>query len=123
MLKGSLQNAQAAVDKQVAEKKAQARKLEREAKQKNAELQQRARTRPFLVDSYNTGTYRANNLAKAQTLKKFVDVMKTSGVSERDIQNNHLSLADKEVLEEDKFVEAQKKMYGKTSKDERDQFY
>ena len=46
----------------------------------------------MLVDSYNTGTYRANNLQKAQMLKKFVDVMKKSGLSERDIQNNHLDL-------------------------------
>lgn len=78
----------------------------------------------MLVESYNTGTYRANNLAKAQTLKKFVDVMKQSGISERDIQNNHLSLEDKEVLEEDKFVQAQKKRYGKAdAADPRDQFY
>ena len=40
--------------------------------------------------------------------------MQNAGVSKRDIQNNHLSLDDKEVLEEEKFVAAQKKMYGKT---------
>ena len=106
MLKGSLKSAQEAVDKQVAEKKQNARKAEREAKQKREELLQKARQRPMLVDSYNTGTYRANNLAKAQTLKKFVDVMKKNGMSEREIQNNHLSLEDKEALEEDKFVQA-----------------
>ena len=39
----------------------------------------------MLVDSYNTGTYRANNLAKAQALKKFVNVMKNTGMSEREI--------------------------------------
>ena len=104
MLKGSLKSAQEAVDKSVAEKKQNARGQEREAKKKREELLQRARTRPMLVESYNTGTYRANNLAKAQTLKKFVDVMKNAGVSEKDIQNNHLSLEDKEVLEEEKFV-------------------
>jgi len=85
MLKSSLKNAKEAVDAQVAEKRRNARQLEREAKQKREELLQNARKRPMLVESYNTGTYRANNLAKAQTLKKFVDVMKQSGVSERDI--------------------------------------
>ncbi len=67
----------------------------------------------MLVDSYNTGTYRANNLAKAQTLKKFVQVCKDSGMTDKDIAANHLTLADKEALEEDKFYAAQKKMYGK----------
>ena len=85
MLKSSLKNAKEAVDAQVAEKRRNARQLEREAKQKREELLQNARKRPMLVESYNTGTYRANNLAKAQTLKKFVDVMKQSGVPERDI--------------------------------------
>ena len=67
----------------------------------------------MLVDSYNTGTYRANNLAKAQTLKKFVQVCKDSGMTDKDIAANHLTLADKEALEEEKFYAAQKKMYGK----------
>ena len=58
----------------------------------------------MLVESYNTGTYRANNLAKAQTLKKFVQVMKDNGMSEKEIANHHLTLGDKEALEEDKFV-------------------
>ena len=52
--------------------------------------------------------------------------MKKNGISEREIQNNHLSLEDKEALEEEKFVQAQKKMYGKTTDtgaDPRDQFY
>ena len=43
MLKGSLKSAQEAVDKQVAEKKADARKKEREAKQKREELLSKAR--------------------------------------------------------------------------------
>ena len=48
--------------------------------------------------------------------------MKNAGVSEKDIQNNHLSLDDKEVLEEEKLVQAQRKMYGKpdTATDPRD---
>lgn len=65
MLKGSLKSAQAAVDAQVADKRQTARKQEREAKMKREELLQKARQRPMLVESYNTGTYRANNLAKA----------------------------------------------------------
>ena len=39
--------------------------------------------------------------------------MKNAGLSDKQIAANHLSLEDKEVLEEDKFVELQKKRYGK----------
>ena len=83
------------------------------AKEDRANLLANARKRPTLVESYNTGTYRANNLAKAQTLKKFIGVMKESGMSDKEIANHHLSLDQKEALEEDKFVEMQKKRYGK----------
>ena len=92
------------------------RKKEIEAKENRDALLKRAATRPMLVESYNRGTYRANNLAKAQTLKNFVEVLKDSGVSDKEIAANHLSLADKAVLEEDKFVEAQAKKYGKKKK-------
>lgn len=72
MLKSTLTSAQEAIDKKVAEAKADARKREIEAKEKRNELLENARKRPMLVESYNTGTYRANNLAKAQTLKKYM---------------------------------------------------
>ena len=113
MLKPQLKNAQDGIDKKVKEAKSAMRKQEMDAKEKHQQLLQNARKRPMLVESYNTGTYRANNLAKAQTLKKFVQVMKDSGMSDKEIAANHLSLADKEALEEDKFVQAQKKRYGK----------
>ena len=71
----------------------------------------------MLVESYNTGTYRANNLAKAQTLKKFIGVMKESGMTQKQI-DAHLDLSDKEALEEQKFVDLQKKRYGKATGDE-----
>ena len=67
----------------------------------------------MLVESYNTGTHRANNLAKAQTLMKFVQVCKDSGMTEKDIVENQLSLEDREVYEEGKFYEMQKKRYQK----------
>lgn len=59
------------------------------------------RKRPMLVDSYNTGTYRSNNLAKAVALKKFVGVMKEAGMSDKEIAAHHLSHDAKEALEED----------------------
>lgn len=89
------------------------RKDEIEAKEHRERLLANARKRPTLVETYNTGTYRANNLAKAQTLKKFIGVMKEAGMTDKQINDNHLTLADKEALEEEKFVEMKKKMYGK----------
>ncbi len=67
----------------------------------------------MLIDSWNTGTYRANNLAKAQTLKKYIKTLEDAGMSQKEIEKHHLSLEDKEALEEDKFVELQKKRHGK----------
>ena len=91
------------------------RKQDQEAKEKRNELLTKARQRPMLIDSYNRGTYRADNLAKARVLKDYVQVMKDAGMSEKEIENNHLSLEQKETLEEEKFVAAQKKRYGKTT--------
>lgn len=71
----------------------------------------RARQRGYLVDNYNTGTHRAN-LAKAQTLRNMLGIMKDAGMTDKQAEAR-LSLEDKEVLEEEKFIEAQKKRYGK----------
>ena len=89
------------------------RDAEIKAKEDRARVLANARKRPMLVESYTTGTYRANTLAKAQTLKKFIGVMKEAGMSDKQIADHHLSLEDKEALEEDKFVAMQKKRYGK----------
>ena len=97
----------------MAEKKQQMRDAAIKAKEDRAALLSNARKRPTLVESYNTGTYRANNLAKAAALKKFIGVMKESGISDKEIEKHHLSLDQRETLEEDKFVEMQKKRYGK----------
>jgi len=113
MMKPTLKSAQAQIDKTVAERMKTMRDNEVKAKEDRAALLANARKRPMLVESYNTGTYRSNNLAKAQTLKKFVGVMKDAGMSDKDIAKHHLTLGDKEALEEDKFVEMQKKRYGK----------
>jgi len=61
------------------------RDAEIKAKEDRQKVLANARKRPTLVESYNTGTYRANNLAKAQTLKKFVGVMKEAGMSDKEI--------------------------------------
>ena len=82
-MKPKLANAQDAIDKQVAEKKAKMRKDEIEAREHRERTLANARKRPTLVESYNTGTYRANNLAKAQTLKKFIGVMKEAGMTDK----------------------------------------
>ena len=82
-MKPKLANAQDAIDKQVAEKKAKMRKDEIEAKELRERTLANARKRPTLVESYNTGTHRANNLAKAQTLKKFIGVMKEAGMTDK----------------------------------------
>ena len=93
------------------------RNQERQAKEQKLEMERRARERPLCIDSYNRGTYRADNLAKDRVLKDYVQVMKDAGMSEKEIENNHLSLEQKEALEEEKFVAAQKKRYGKTTTD------
>lgn len=72
MLKPSLKSAQAAIDAQTKERKAQAKKQEKEAADALVKMNARVRTGPMIMDNYNKGTYRANNLAKAQTLKKFM---------------------------------------------------
>lgn len=118
MLKPTLTSAQADVDKKVKEKKEEMRRNELKAKDDRKALLENARKRPMLIDSWNTGTYRANNLAKAQTLKKYIQVMKDAGMSEKEIEKHHLSLDDKEALEEDKFVNMQMKRSGKTKDDQ-----
>ena len=56
----------------------------------------------MLIDSYNTGTARSN-LSKLRNLQRFTQVMKDAGTSQNDIEKR-LSDADKELLEEDKFI-------------------
>lgn len=58
------------------------RKQEAEAKQKHEEMLLKARQRGYLVDNYNTGTHRAN-LAKAQTLKNMLSIMKDAGLTDK----------------------------------------
>ena len=53
------------MDKKVKEKKEEMRRNELKAKDDRKALLENARKRPMLIDSWNTGTYRANNLAKA----------------------------------------------------------
>lgn len=115
MLKSTVQSAKAKVDDQVKEKRAHMRRQELEAKQKHDEMLQRARQRGYLVDNYNSGTHRSN-LAKAQTLKNMLSIMKDAGLTDKQAEAR-LSLEDKEILEEEKFIEAQKKRYGKTTKE------
>ena len=57
------------------------RKDDKKAKENREALLQRASTRPMLVESYNTGTYRSNNLAKAKTLRNFVETLENAGMS------------------------------------------
>ena len=113
MLKPALKSAQDAIDQKVKEAREAKKQDERKAKEDRDQLLARARQRPMLVESYNTGTYRANNLAKAKALKQFVQVMKDAGLTDKQIEDNHLSLDDKEALAEEKFVELQKKRYQK----------
>ena len=113
MLKGTLQNAAAAVDAKVKEARAQMRKQEREAKEQHAAMLARASARPPLLENWAGGTARADsNLKRAATIKEFVGVLKSAGLSDKQAAA-HLNLEDKEVLEEQKFVEARKKEYGK----------
>ena len=95
------------------EKQAEQRKIARKAKEDRESIIAKGRSRPMLIDSYNSGTHRADNLLRAKTINKFSEVLKKNGLSDAEIQKNHLDLEDKEALEEAKFYEMQKKQYGK----------
>lgn len=81
MLKGSVSTAAAQVAKKVKEGKEAMRREEKKAKESKEAMLQRASTRPMLVESYNTGTYRSNNLAKAKALRNYVDILERNGMS------------------------------------------
>lgn len=81
------------------------KKQEKDAAEALEKMKAKVRTGPMIMDNYNKGTYRANNLAKAQTLKKFMTIQENAGISKKVIEGQ-LTLDDKEVLAEQKFVEA-----------------
>ena len=113
MLKSTVSSAKEVVANKVKEAKQQMRKQEREAKQKHEEMLARANARPPLLENWAGGTARANaNLKKSKTINEFVGVLKDAGMSDAQAAK-HLSMEDKEILEEEKFMEARKKQYGR----------
>lgn len=95
------------MEAKIKEDRAAARRQELATKEKIAESVKAGRQRPMLLDSYNSGTARSN-LAKLQATKKFLDVMAESGVPRADAVKK-LTPAEKEQLEEEKFLEARRK--------------
>ena len=65
----------------------------------------------MLQENYDKGTYRSE-LAKATVLRDMVKIMKDAGMSDKQAES-HFTLDQKETLEEQKFIDAQKKRYGK----------
>ena len=89
------------------------RRKTREQKELIQATVEKGRNRPMLIDSYNTGTARSNQMAKLQSLKKFTEIMKQAGHSQKEI-DKRLPDNDREILEEDKFLTKQKERYGKS---------
>ena len=91
------------------------RKNERDQKEVIRNAKAKARERPLLIDSYNSK--KNSNLAKIQNLKKFAEIMKESGMKQKDI-DARMTEEEKELLAEEKFIEKQKERYGRKTKEE-----
>ena len=114
-LRGTLKNAQEQIDAKVKADREKMRKDEREQKEVIRNAKAKARERPLLIDSYNSK--KNSNLAKIQNLKKFAEIMKESGMKQKDIEAR-MTEDEKELLAEEKFIEKQKERYGRKNKEE-----
>ena len=114
-LRGTLKNAQEQIDAKVKADRETMRKNERDQKEVIRNAKAKARERPLLIDSYNSK--KNSNLAKIQNLKKFAEIMKESGMKQKDI-DARMTEEEKELLAEEKFIEKQKQKYGRTTEKE-----
>ena len=114
-LRGTLKNAQEQIDAKVKADRETMRKNERDQKEVIKNAKAKARERPLLIDSYNSK--KNSNLAKIQNLKKFAEIMKESGMKQKDI-DARMTEDEKELLAEEKFIEKQKERYGRKTKEE-----
>ena len=101
-LRGTLKNAQEQIDAKVKADRETMRKNERDQKEVIRNAKAKARERPLLIDSYNSK--KNSNLAKIQNLKKFAEIMKESGMKQKDI-DARMTEEEKELLAEEKFIE------------------
>ena len=65
----------------------------------------------MLVESYNEKG-KNKNLAKVQGLRNYLRVMEESGLSKKDAMDK-LNDDEKAAIQEDEFIEAKKKQYGR----------
>jgi len=65
----------------------------------------------MLVESYNEKS-KNKNLAKVQGLRNYLRVMEESGLSKKDAMDK-LNDDEKAAIQEDEFIEAKKKQYGR----------
>lgn len=68
----------------------------------------------MLLNDYNSAS-KNENAQKIQVIKRFMQVLEQSGLSKHEAEK-HLKPEEKELLEEDKYLEARKKEYGRAWK-------
>jgi hypothetical protein len=71
-------------------------------------IEQKARSRPLLVESIHSGKP-ASNLAKIKATKEYIEILKQNNLNPKD----HLTDEQKELMEEDTYIERRKKELGK----------
>jgi len=65
----------------------------------------------MLLDDYSS-TSKNENVNKLQVIKRFLQVLLDSGLSQREAEK-HLKQEEKELLEEAKYMDARKKEFGR----------
>ncbi len=70
---------------------------------------ERVKGRPLLVERLHTGGKAHSNLAKIKATMEFIEVLKDNGLNPKD----HLSEEQKELMQENEYLEKRKKELGK----------
>lgn len=80
-------------------------------KKKIQECVERARQRPLLIES-EFKTKNTENLAKIRAAKALIKILEEQGLDPKD----HLTDEQKELLEEERYIQLQLKQHGKSTK-------
>ena len=95
-----------------ADKKAKEAKAKDDQKRAQREKDlKKTMVEPRIVTQFDDGK-KGGNVAKLRMLKSYIETMEQSGMTKNQVQNT-LKKEEKELLEEEQFVEARKKQYGR----------
>lgn len=109
MLRSQVNDSKSKIEEAAKKKREDARQMEKQNKEAIEKAKQRGRQRPMVCESYSK---KSSNLDKLKATKDFLAVLEKNGNSKQ-MAESFLSPEQKELLEEDKFVQAQKKKYGR----------